>query len=65
MNQGDKPSAFHMAAYIAALAVGGKYGWLYGHEIGGIVLAIVFGIGGALIAATMVGVIASLFGHRL
>lgn len=64
MGQGGKPSVFHMTAYLIALAVGGKYGWLYGYEIGEIVLAIVFGIGGALIAATMVGVIASLFGYR-
>jgi hypothetical protein len=64
MEQPSKPSIFHMAVYLSALAVGGKHGWLYGYGIGGTVLAIIFAIVGAVLAATLVGVIAALFGYR-
>jgi len=65
MGQSGKPSIIHMAAYFIALTAGGKYGWQYGHDVGGTELAVVFGIGGAIIASTLVGVIAYLLGYRL
>jgi len=59
-----KPGIFHMSLYFAAMFVGGKYGWLYGHEASGMVLGVVLAIIGAVIASTMVGVVASLFGYK-
>ena len=64
MQQPRKFSIIHMAFYLAALVVGGKYGWLIGYKLGGVVIAIILGIVGAVIASTLVGAVAMLFGHR-
>ena len=64
MQQPRRISIIHMAFYLVALVVGGKYGWLFGYDMGGIIVAIIFGILGAVIASTLVGAIAMLFGYR-
>ena len=64
MQQPGKASIIHMAFYLVALTIGGKYGWLFGYDLGGIIIAIIFAIAGAAVAATLVGVVAMLFGHR-
>ena len=62
--EGGKPGAFHMAMYLVFFVLGARFGWLWGHQLGGTALGIIFAVGGAIIASTAVGVVATLLGYR-
>jgi len=51
-----------LAAIIAALAIGGNYGWLMGNELGGSIVAFFFSIVGAAVASALVGLLVSFLG---
>lgn len=64
MGQLRKPSAFQQGAYWAAVVIGGIAGWKFGYGYGEMVLGVVMGIVGALIASALVAAAASYFTAR-
>lgn len=59
-----KPSILHRTAYLFAVVIGVRYGWVFGQEMGGTIVGLVLAIVGAVACSTLVGVVAGLFGYR-
>ena len=65
IDQVEKPGIFHMAAYLCALLIGGKFGWQFGDEFGGTVLGVAGAAFGVIVLSSLVGLVATLFGYRV
>lgn len=61
----EKPGIFHLAAYLCALLIGGKFGWQFGDEFGGAILGAAGAALGAIVLSSLVGIVATLFGYRV
>lgn len=60
-----KPSTFHLAFYLVAILLGGRYGWVIGNNLWGIEWGIIFAVIGSALCSTLVGVIAvNIFGFK-
>jgi len=59
-----KMGVIHQAMYLVGIIIGAKYGWLLGHDHGGVFLGVVLAIVGAVVCSTLVGIIAILLGFK-
>ena len=65
MEQHGKAGIVHIAAYLLAVILGGKYGWLFGSEYG-VIVGVISAIVSAVVCTTIVGAIAiKLFGYKV